>query len=136
MAGISAISTTVLRSSARLVPIMTRPGRVCSSPRSMRSRLSTMVLETESTAPSTRPSLRLSPASGPARAPSAVTIATPRGPPKNVTQRRRSSSRSENSMPMENIRSTTPTWANRSNERTSETDGPGVNGLTASPPRT
>jgi len=43
---------------------------------------------------------------------------------------------SENSMPIENINSTTPISAKSSKVWTSETDGPGVHGLTRSPPAT
>ena len=39
-------------------------------------------------------------------------------------------------MPTENIRRTTPTSANSSKVRTSETDGPGVSGLMSTPPST
>ena len=58
----------------------------------------------------------------------------PSGPPSSATHFTRSRSDSENSMPIENIRSTTPISATSSKVWTSETDGPGVNGPMRMPP--
>ena len=54
-AGISTMSTTTARSSTSVIPIMTRPWRVCSSPRSVKSRTMTIVLAMEITMPTTSP---------------------------------------------------------------------------------
>jgi len=69
-----------------------------------------------------------------APAPSAAVSTMPSGPPINATQRTRSRSRRENSMPMENMRRTTPISANTSNVWVSETVGPGVKRPTSTPP--
>ena len=53
--GISTVRTTTARSSTSVIPIMIRPWRVWSSPRSRSSRASTMVLATEITMPTTAP---------------------------------------------------------------------------------
>ena len=57
-----------------------------------------------------------------------IDSAMPSGPPTSATHFTRKRSRSENSMPIENMRRTTPISANSSKVRRSETCGPGVNG--------
>src|SRR5258708_2854419 len=53
--GMTTMRTTTARSSTSVMPIITRPWRECSSPRSMSSRASTMVLATERTMPTMAP---------------------------------------------------------------------------------
>ena len=135
-AGISTIRTTTARSSTRLMPIMMRPWRECSSPESMSRRASTIVLATETTMPTIIPCRYGQPRSAPAPTPSPTDRRMPSGPPSSATHLTRNRSRRENSMPIENIRRTTPTSANNWKVRTSETEGPGVSGLIRTPPRT
>ena len=133
-AGSRMVSATTARSSISEMPINTWPWRVCSSPRSISRRTSTIVLATEMTSPMARPCRGGQPSTKPAPAPSAAVSTMPSGPPMNATQRTRSRSRRENSMPMENMRRTTPISANTSNVWVSETVGPGVKRPTSTPP--
>ncbi len=135
-AGRSTVSTTTARSSTSVIAIITRPCRVWSSPRSMRSRASTMVLATEMTAPMTMPWSGGRPRRLPAPSPRRIDSRIPSGPPTSATHFTRSRSRSENSMPMENISRMTPISANSSKVWTFDTVGPGVNGPMRMPPRT
>src|SRR5216117_1856763 len=135
-AGSKTVSATTARSSTSEMPIMTRPWRVCSSPRSMSSRTSTIVLATEMTSPMTSPCPGGQPSTTPAPAPSAAVSTMPSGPPSSATHRTRSRSRSENSMPTENISRTTPISANSSKVWVSDTVGPGVKRPTRMPPTT
>ena len=95
-----------------------------------------MVLATEITRPMITPCKVGQPSRAPTPRLSATQSAMPSGPPRRATQRTRVSSRSENSMPMENIRRITPISANSSKVWTSETVGPGVNGPMRMPPKT
>src|SRR6266566_7058051 len=102
----------------------------------MRSRTSTMVLATEMTRPTASPCPGGQPSTPPAPAPSAAVSTMPSGPPSSATHRTRSRSRSENSMPTENISRTTPISANSSKVWVSDTVGPGVKRPTRMPPTT
>ena len=95
-----------------------------------------MVLATEMTAPTTTPCSMDQPTSQPTPAPSSIDSAMPRGPPTIATHFTRSRSRSENSMPIENMSRMTPISARTSKVCTSETVGPGVNGPITIPPTT
>ena len=68
--------------------------------------------------------------------PIATESAIPSGPPRSATHFTRSRSRSENSMPTENMSRITPISANSSKVCRSETAGPGVSGLIRIPPST
>ena len=67
---------------------------------------------------------------------SPINSTVPSGPPTSATQRTRIRSRSENSIPMENMSMTTPISANTSKWRESVMEGPGVKGLITMPPTT
>ena len=134
--GVTTMRTTAARSSTRLMPISTRPCRECSSPRSMSSRASTMVLDTEITIPTMSPWRGGQPSAAPVPAPSPMVRRTASGAPRRATHRTRWRSRRENSIPTENIRRTTPISAKSSKLWTSLREGPGVNGLMRSPPTT
>src|SRR5258705_8493661 len=102
----------------------------------MSNRTSTIVLATEMTSPMASPCPGGQPSTTPAPAPSAAVSTMPSGPPSSATHRTRSRSRSENSMPTENISRTTPIWANSSKVWVSDTVGPGVKRPTRMPPTT
>ena len=135
-AGMTTVSTTTARSSTRVMPIITRPWAECSSPRSMRRRASTIVLATDTTRPMTSP---CSERPAEERAHAHAEPRRQRDPERaaeSATHLTRSRSESENSMPMENISSTTPTSATTSKVWTSDSAGPGVSGLITMPPAT
>ena len=95
-----------------------------------------MVLATEMTMPTMAPCRRGHPSTAATPSPSPTESAMPSGPPRSATHFTRRRSRSENSMPMENISRITPISANSSNVWRSETEGPGVSGLMKTPPST
>jgi len=113
-AGMSTIRTTTARSSTSVIPIITRPWRERSSPRSSSSRARTIVLATDTTIPTIAPSSRLQPRAAAVASPSAMDRTMPSGPPRTATHFTRRRSFSENSIPSENIRSTTPISAKSS----------------------
>ncbi len=135
-AGMSTIRITTARSSTSVMPIMTRPWRECSSPRSMSRRASTIVLATEITMPTMAPCSSGQPRAAATPTPSTTDRRMPSGPPSSATHFTLRRSRSENSMPIENIRRMTPISANSSKVWRSETEGPGVRGLIRIPPTT
>ena len=94
------------------------------------------MLATDTTIPTTAPWSAPQPRKTPTPSPSPVDSRIPSGPPPSATHFTGMRSFSENSMPIENINSTTPISAKSSKVWTSETDGPGVHGLTRSPPAT
>ena len=132
--GMTTIRTTTARSSTSVMPIITRPCRECSSPRSISSRASTMVLATEMTMPTMAPWSNGQPSRPATPRPIATESAIPRGPPRRATHLTRRRSRTENSMPTENMSRMTPISANSSKVCRSETAGPGVSGLIRMPP--
>src|SRR5437588_475738 len=73
-AGSKTVIATTARSSTSEMPIMTRPWRVCSSPRSMSSRTSTIVLATEMTSPRASPWPGGQPSTAPAPPATAATM--------------------------------------------------------------
>ena len=95
-----------------------------------------MVLDTEITTPTARLGSTPQPSSPPVLVPMAMKRSTASGPPSSAIHLTRMRSRTENSRPMENMSSTTPISAKRSNERGSLTEGPGVKGLMSRPPKT
>ena len=130
------IRTTAARSSTSVIPIMIRPCRLWSSPRSRSNRASTIVLAGDTTMPMTAPATGLQPSRLPTASPTAVDRTMPIGPPTSAIHFTPIRSFSENSIPSENISSTTPISANSSNVWMSETAGPGVRGLMRRPPMT
>ena len=94
------------------------------------------MLATEMTMPTMAPCRRGHPSRAAAPSPIATESTMPSGPPRSATHFTRRRSRSENSMPIENISRMTPISANSSNAWRSETAGPGVSGLMKIPPRT
>jgi hypothetical protein len=95
-----------------------------------------MVLATEMTMPTMAPWRRGQPSRAATPRPIPTESAMPSGPPSSATHLTRMRSRSENSMPIENISRITPISANSSKVCRSETAGPGVSGLMRMPPMT
>ncbi len=95
-----------------------------------------MVLATEMIIPTTSPHIAPQPSSQPRPAPISDNSTTPSGPPISDIHFTSSSSLTENSSPIENIRKTTPTSAMIWKVCASRTAGPGVNGLSAMPATT
>ena len=102
----------------------------------MSRRASTIVLATEITMPTMAPCSSGQPSTAATPTPSPTDSRMPSGPPRSATHFTLNRSRSENSMPIENIRRMTPISANSSKVCRSETAGPGVSGLIKIPPRT
>jgi hypothetical protein len=130
------MSTTTAMSSTSAMPIITRPCRECSSPRSISRRAITIVLATEMTMPTTTPWTVGQPSKAPTAEASEIESTMPRGAPTMATHFTRSRSRRDSSIPIENMSRITPISANSSNRWTSVTASPGVKGLSRRPPST
>ena len=114
MAGITTIIGTTARSCTSSMPIITRPWGVPSSPRSISSLSTTMVLESAMRKPKKTASGSDQSSASPSPSPSAAVAAICTSPPRMATRPIRRSDLSENSMPSVKRRSTTPICARTS----------------------
>ena len=95
-----------------------------------------MVLATEMMQPTATPWISGQPSNAPTATPIPTQSKIPSGAPTSATHFTFKSSGTENSMPTENISSTTPISAITSKLFTSCTRSPGVNGLSSNPANT